>query len=335
MTTQIAYSNEFLKHNNTTHPENAERLIVMINEIKKASFYNELDFIKPSLLKEDILFDVHSREMIQRVKDYSLDGNSWLDPDTYVCKSDYEIARLAAGSLLKLSKNVIDKKADNAFAIIRPPGHHATKNRSMGFCLFNNIAIAASEISKLGKRILIFDLDVHHGNGTQDIFYDRKDIMYQSFHLHPHFPGTGYINEIGEGEGKGSTINAPLRYSNGNTAVSDLLDKIFLPIAKQFKPDIILVSSGFDSHHTDLYGGLRLTANFFGEIIARLQSIQPAIVCTLEGGYNLDWIGKCLLSQISQLINNPIHIEDNTKENNTASKVIEKIKNEIQSYWDL
>ena len=335
MTTQIVYSNEFLNHNNETHPENARRLNVMLDELKKTSFYDDLDIIKPTLLSEEILYDVHTEEMINRVKNESQFGNNWLDPDTYVCKNDYNIARLAAGGVVKLANNVLENKAENAFALIRPPGHHATINRSMGFCLFNNIAIAANEITKKGKRVLIFDLDVHHGNGTQDIFYNRQDVMYQSFHLFPHYPGTGNIYEIGEEIGKGYNINAPLSYSNGNEAISKLIDNIFIPVSKQFKPDIILISSGFDSHHADLLGGLRLTADFFGEIINKFQKIQQKIVCSLEGGYNLNWIGKCFVSQIGQLSNNPVNFNDNVKENVTVKTVIKEIKKEINNYWKL
>jgi acetoin utilization deacetylase AcuC-like enzyme len=307
----------------------------MMNEIKKAPFYNKLDFVKPELLPEETLYSVHSKDMIQHIKNMSDFGDAWIDPDTYVCKSDYDTARLAAGGLLQVSKNVIDGSADNAFALIRPPGHHATPSRSMGFCLFNNAAIAANEITKQGKRVLIFDHDVHHGNGTQDIFYDRKDIMYQSIHLFPHYPGTGSIDEIGRDTGQGYTINAPLSYGNGDEAVSRLLKEVFLPIAQQFKPNIIIISSGYDSHHADILGGLRFSSNFFGKMISRFQKIQPKIVCTLEGGYNLQWIGKCLISQIGQLVSHPIKLDDSATENPNVEPVIEKIKSELGTYWKL
>jgi len=334
MTTQILYSPEFSKHDNISHPENAQRLLVMMDEIKKSPFYDKLEFVKPRILSEEKLYSIHSNEMIQKIKDISSNGDSWVDMDTYVCESDYEIARLAAGGLLQICKNVLDGKADNAFALIRPPGHHATKNRSMGFCLFNNAAIAANEISKKGKNVLIFDCDVHHGNGTQDIFYDKKNVMYQSFHLSPHYPGTGDVEEIGIGEGEAYTINAPLSHGNGDKAVTQLMDEVFLPIADQFKPDIIIVSTGFDSHHLDILGGLTLTSNFFGEIIARLQKIQPRIVCTLEGGYNLEWIGKCLLSQLGQMTSHTITFDDSVDDyTNTAESVINEIKREISKYW--
>lgn len=335
MTTQIVYSKEFSKHDNVGHPENAERLNVMMNEIKRVSFYDRLEFVKPELLPEEMLYSVHSDEMIQQVKDISSQGNAWIDMDTYICRSDYETARLAAGGVVQVCKNVLDGRADNAFSLVRPPGHHATKHRSMGFCLFNNAALAANEISKEGKKVLIFDHDVHHGNGTQDIFYDRKDVIYQSIHLYPHYPGTGSISEIGTGTGEGYTINAPLSHGNGDDAVSQLLDEVFLPIAKQFSPDIIIISSGFDSHHLDQLGGLKLTSNFFGEVIAKFRQIQPKIVLTLEGGYNLNWIGKCLLSQLGQLVSHPIIFDDLVEEDVNVKPVIDKIKNEIEKYWKL
>ena len=241
MTTQVVYSEEFSKHNNMSHPENASRLHVMMEEIKNAPFYNELKFIKPEILPEKTLFDIHSERMIEKVRDLSSMGESWINMDTYVCKSDYETARLAAGGLVKACDNVISGKADNAFAMIRPPGHHATKDKSMGFCLFNNAALAANELSKKGKKTLIYDFDVHHGNGTQDIFYDRNDVLYQSTHLYPHYPGTGNFDEIGIGEGQGYTINAPITHGNGNRAVSQILDEVFLPVAKQFNPDLIIL----------------------------------------------------------------------------------------------
>ncbi len=335
MSTQIVFSEEFSKHNNKGHPENAERLNVMIKDIKKAPFYNEIEFIQPEILPENLLHEVHSERMIKQIKEMSTEYESWVDMDTYVCKSDFETARLAAGGLLNASTNVIKGKVDNAFALVRPPGHHATKNRSMGFCLFNNAAIAANELTKQGKKILIFDFDVHHGNGTQDIFYDRNDVMYQSFHLSPHYPGTGDINEIGFGKGEGFTVNIPVSYGNGDNAISKTLEEVFLPIAKQFKPDLIIFSSGYDSHHLDPLGGLRLTSHFYGEIISKFQKIQPKIVCTLEGGYNLSWIGKCLVSQLGQMIGKEVDFKDKTTEEENVNYVINEIKNEMKRFWKI
>jgi len=335
MNTQIVYSDKFRSHDNIAHPENSKRLDAMINELKKTSFYEKIEIIKPSILNEELLYDVHTKSMVEQVKYESIKENSWLDPDTYVCKNDFNIARLAAGGLVDLTINVLNNKAKNGFALIRPPGHHATKNRSMGFCLFNNIAIAANIALKKCKRVLIFDLDVHHGNGTQDIFYHKKNVLYQSFHLSPHYPGTGETNEIGIDEGIGYNVNTPLRHGNGDRAVNQLLDEVFLPISKQFKPDIIMVSCGYDSHHADVLGGLNLSVDMFGKMISKLQKIQQKIVCTLEGGYNLDWIGKCLISQIGQLIFEPLEIEKYADEEKDIKNVLKRIKNEMNVYWKI
>jgi acetoin utilization deacetylase AcuC-like enzyme len=335
MTTQIVFSDEFNKHDTADHPENADRLYVMLDAMEQTPFYKNLQFIEPEMISEKLLHEVHSTEMIERIKEISEHGDSWIDLDTYVCKSDYETARLAAGGVAQLCRNVIKGAAQNAYALVRPPGHHASAERSMGFCLFNNAGIAAHELSKKGNRVLIFDHDVHHGNGTQSIFYSRKDVMYQSFHLSPHYPGTGDVCEIGEGDGKGYTINAPLNFGHGDGAVSQLFDEIFLPITRQYKPDLIIISAGYDSHHTDQLGGLKLSANFFGEMIKRFQDIQPRIVCTLEGGYNLQWIGKCFLSQLGQMMSHPLRFDDNIKGNDDVTVIITSMKKELGNYWEL
>ena len=335
MVTQIVYSDEFNKHDNKGHPENAQRTMAMLEELKSAPFYQDLEFIKPEILSDQLLHEVHSNRMIEKIKEISYAGDSWIDLDTYVCLNDYDTARLAAGGLLVACKNIIDKKADNAFALVRPPGHHATRDRSMGFCLFNNAAISAYDLAKKGKKVLIFDFDIHHGNGTQDIFYDRSDVLYESLHLSPHYPGTGSINEIGVGEGLGYTINTPLYYGNGDGAATKLLDQIFIPIAKQFKPDIIIMSCGYDSHHLDPLGGLKFTCNLYSDIIEKFQKVQPKIACTLEGGYNLDWIGKCFVCQLGQMAGKKIKYKDETNEEENVKELIPMIKNNLKKYWKI
>ena len=335
MSTQIIYTPDFNKHNNPGHPENARRLNIMLDDLKKTPFYDEIELIKPEMISEKTLIEIHSERMVEQVKDISRNSNSWIDLDTYVCKGDFEIASLSAGATLQACKNVISGKADNAYAMVRPPGHHATNERSMGFCLFNNAAIAANEIAKMGKKVLIMDFDVHHGNGTQNIHYNKCDIMYQSLHLSPHFPGTGDISEIGEGPGEGYNINSPLSYGNGNKAVTEIIDEVFIPVAKQFKPDLILFSSGYDSHHSDRLGGLTFTANFYGEIIKKYKKVQTKIACTLEGGYNPHWIGKCLVSQLAQMTNNEINFRDEIKEKNNIKKLLKELKDEVGTYWKI
>ena len=335
MKTEIVHSSQFDNHDNPGHPENSSRTRIMMKSLQNAPFYDDLTFIKPVLIPEELLYRIHSQRMIQQIQEISETMNAWLDLDTYVCKNDFDTARLAAGGCIRLSLDVIEGKADNGFALIRPPGHHATSATSMGFCLFNNAALTAHVLVQKGYRVFIFDPDVHHGNGTQDIFYPSDKVLYQSFHLSPHFPGTGDTDELGRGKGKGYTINAPLSHGNGEEAVTALMDQIFLPIAEEFNPDFIIISSGFDAHHTDRLGGLAITANFFGTLIRRVQEIQPKIICTLEGGYSLDWIGKCLNSQIGVLCNHPVSYEDSITERNTVKPIIKKLRSLLKPYWAL
>jgi len=336
MTTRIVYSKKFNQHNNLRHPENNSRTTIMMKELKKAPFYEQLEVTEPEhLLPEKKLYEIHSERMINEVKKRSKKDESWIDLDTYVSKNDFETARLAAAGVLNACKDVLKGKIENAFCMVRPPGHHATPERSMGFCLFNNAAIAANEITKKGKKVLIVDPDVHHGNGTQDIFYNRKDVLYQSIHLSPHFPGTGDISDIGKDKGEGYNINAPLSYSYGNDAANQLLDEIFLPLAEQFKPDLLIMSTGFDSHHSDPLGGLRYTADFYGKIIKKYQDIQPKIVCTIEGGYNPNWMGKCLISQIAQMTHEKIKIKDKISSKKDIDDLKTEIKRNIRDFWNL
>jgi len=335
MRTEIVYSDVFRKHDTISHPENAERTLVMMNALKQAAFYEDLIMVDPPVLPEEMLYHIHNQRMIFDIKQISETKTSWVDLDTYVCKDDFDTARRAAGGTLVLAKHVLDGNADNGFAIVRPPGHHATVTRSMGFCLFNNAAIAAQILAKQGKKVLVFDPDVHHGNGTQDVFYHRKDVLYQSLHLSPHFPGTGPSSDIGIDAGRGFTMNAPLQYGNGVNVATRVLKELFLPTALQFHPDIIIVSTGFDSHHADPLGGLRYTADFFGKMIAYYQEIQPKIICTLEGGYNLQWIDRCFLSQLGQLTGHPQTFLDDVQENLESTRVIQTLQHYLQPYWNL
>jgi len=322
---------DFLIHTNPSHPENAQRLIAIQNFLQETYFFDDLSVIDPLPVKEIDLEKIHSLAMINHVKN----ADGWIDADTYVLPQSYDIACLAAGGVVEACRCVAEGKVDNAFAIVRPPGHHATSSRSMGFCLFNNIALAADRLTRKGFRVLVFDHDLHHGNGTCSIFYDRSDILYESFHLFPYYPGTGTVGEIGHGQGEGFTVNAPLPYGTGNQGVRKILDDIMLPIAEQFHPDIILFSSGFDSHHADPLGGLSLTINFFGEMVKFFRKIQDKIVCSLEGGYDLDSLKKSVAVQIGELNNTPLQIRDNTRETGNVIPVINQLKDTLQPYWAL
>jgi len=332
--TLIAYSERFLEHDNFSHPENSERLISIMKVLRKSKVFERLKMIEFQPLEEKDILEIHSEKMVEEIKSLSKEGG-WVDVDTYVCIGSYDIARLAAGGVATLASKVISGDDETGFALVRPPGHHATRNRAMGFCLLNNVALAAHLISKRNKRVLIFDHDVHHGNGTQDIFYERSDVMYQSFHLSPHYPGTGDLDEIGKGEGEGYTINLPLPRGAGERTILEAMDEIFIPIAEQFKPDLIIVSAGFDSHYQDMLGGLRLSAGSFYKIIRKLRSVQPRIICSLEGGYNLEKLGMLVLSEILAMLGEEFDYEERVEETIYAKDRIEELKKILSTYWDL
>lgn len=328
--TFVVYSDEFALHDSPGHPERAERIVFAMEFLRGMPFFDDLHIMLPAMIDEGHILRVHSKEMVERVRNTV----GWLDPDTYVTGDSYRIAKLAAGGLVKACNEVLRGNEDNGFAIVRPPGHHATKNRSMGFCLFNNAAIAADSIARQGKKVLIFDHDVHHGNGTCSIFYDRNDVLYQSIHLSPHYPGTGMVDEMGSGGGKGFTVNAPLSRGVGDDGVEKLLEEVMLPVAEQFSPDFIIISAGFDSHHSDELGGLSLTLDFYGKMVKKFSSVQSKIVCTLEGGYMLDVLGKGIAGEIGMLNNTPVHFDDYSG-GRDADDVVKKLKEELGGYWRL
>lgn len=181
MSTEIIYSKTFNHHDNSAHPENAKRTDVMMDALLNSDLINHVEIVEPEILPEERLFSVHDEDMVFQIKKMSKLEESWVDPDTYVNYNDFDTARLAAGGIVQLCQDASSGRVDNGFALVRPPGHHATKHKSMGFCLFNNIALAAKDLTEKGKRVLIFDLDVHHGNGTQDIFYDNDKVLYHRF----------------------------------------------------------------------------------------------------------------------------------------------------------
>ena len=326
--TLIIYSDKYLLHDNPSHPENASRLIAIMELLKKMPFYGKLKFVEPFEMGEEEIAEVHSQKMIEESRRIG-----WLDMDTYTNEYSHQVAKLAAGGVMRACEEAM-KNNDNAFAIVRPPGHHATSKRSMGFCIFNNVAIAAHHFAKKSKKVLIFDHDVHHGNGTQEIFYERNDVMYQSVHLHPHYPGTGMIEEVGKGEGEGYTVNLPISHEAGSECIMEAMEKVFIPIAKEFSPDLIIISAGFDSHHADPLGGMNLSLDIYAKIIDEFSKVQKRIVCSLEGGYHLTYLARGVATEIGQMCGMPSLFEDYA-EGIKCSDRIEKLKREMKKYWNI
>ena len=264
------YDDIYLKHDTGDyHPESPTRLLAINKKLKKADWYHDLLFIKARPINFDELLLVHEKRYIDLVKRECQIGYLNLSTgDTTISNKSYDVSRQAAGGVLKVVDAVMSGKTERGFCAVRPPGHHASQSRGMGFCLFNNIAIAARYLQTLYRlmRILIADWDVHLCNGTQDIFYDDETVFFMSSHQSPWYPGTGNIQETGEGKGKGFTMNRPFSAGAGNEEIISAFQNDLLPAARKFKPDFTLISAGFDSRFGDPLGGLTIDDDGFRQL---------------------------------------------------------------------
>ncbi len=243
---------------------------------------------------------VHSDSMIKRVKTLAGLGGGHLDADTPMGSASYEAALLAAGAVISATEQLADTPANigsarhhrGAYCLVRPPGHHATPHASMGFCLFNSIAVAAASLAEAGQRVAIVDIDAHHGNGTQDIFYDRDDVFYASIHEYPLYPGTGSLTEVGSGAGEGFTINIPLPARATGDVARLAIYEVLEPALEKFAPDWMLISVGYDGHHSDPLTNLSYSAFDYGDMVSSLMTLAPRTVAVLEGGYDLEAVAR-------------------------------------------
>ncbi len=299
---KIIYTDLFLKHNKDGHPENKYRLISITNYLKKKNLFKNV--LHPDKADENILKLAHTEELIERVRRFSMYEMN-LDLDTYTNKHSFEVSLYAVGALINAVNNIKENRF--IFCLVRPPGHHATRDQSMGFCLFNNIAIGAKYARNKGfKRIAILDIDVHHGNGTQDILYE-DDILFISIHSSRLYPGTGFIDEIGRNEGEGYNVNIPLPPGTDDRNYIYVFENIVENILKQFKPDLILVSAGYDTHYKDPLGNFLLTNYSYYKIFRFLSNYK--VIVSLEGGYNLEAISLAVYTSIKALLNEDVEFE--------------------------
>jgi acetoin utilization deacetylase AcuC-like enzyme len=339
--TAIVTDRRYLKHfAGRTHPERPERVRVMI-EMAESLDRAGLEFCPPREATLEEIALCHDREYIALVEKTSHVDRYDFDADTHTSRDTYGAALLAAGGALTAVEAVFEGGADNAFAIVRPPGHHALPNRAMGFCFFNNVAIAASWLLKKGlTRVMVVDWDLHHGNGTQDIFYKSKNLLYVSTHQYPHYPGTGSLYDMGAGEGIGYTVNAPMPAGFGDPEYLRVFDELILPIGRAFKPEFILVSAGFDCHFRDPLGAMEVTETGFEQMARRVRRLaaetcEGKVVAVLEGGYDLEALansGRAVLEEFGREADEPFQ---NPPGGARVMPIIERALQSVGKYWGL
>lgn len=302
----LVFDTVYLLHDTGWHVESPDRLSRTLAVLEEGGILGKLERIAPRTATMDELNLVHPRDYVEGVERFCKLGGGYLDPDTVASPQSFEVALFAAGGAIAGVDAVQAGRVSRAFALVRPPGHHALPGRAMGFCLFNNVAVAARSAAKSYgyKRILIVDWDYHHGNGTEAVFYEDPEVLYFSTHSAMGYPGTGWPQRVGDGRGKGFNINVPLPKETGDADMRFVFQEILVPVAEEYRPDLVLVSAGQDGYRGDPIAGMRLTAAGYGimaEIVGRIADRYAGgrLAGVLEGGYDHEGLG----ASISAILN--------------------------------
>lgn len=325
----VVFHTNYLDHRQWQgHPESPYRLVSAIDKMMKWGIWGDVVVPEPAT-REDLLL-VHDEGLVDRVEGSE---NRYLDPDTYVHRETYDIALLAAGGTVEAARRCLDGVP--ILAMVRPPGHHAGRDFSGGFCYFNNGGVA---IEKLGKRTAIVDLDVHHGNGTQSIYYDSDEVLYISTHQYGTYPGTGKEGECGAGAGEGYTVNLPFSGGTGDSSFLYAFERVIEPILRLFEPELLLIDLGVDAHYKDPLASLALSSPGYLELCRRLLQIpSQGSFFLLEGGYHLDSTGEVIAGLAASLMGETVELRYNDSPDTgvCSRETVDRVADLQRAYWDL
>jgi acetoin utilization deacetylase AcuC-like enzyme len=304
----FVYDDIVLEHEMGTHPENGSRMTSTMALLPESGLLDKLTRIPMRAATRDELALVHDPRYVGAVERAAHDGGGWADPDTLITPRSYDVAAQVVGGTLNALDAVVTGDVRSAYCLVRPPGHHATPVQAMGFCLFNHVAVAAAQArAKYGlERVAIIDFDVHHGNGTQDAFYGDAGVLYVSTHEYPFYPGTGAAEETGEADGRGFTVNVPMPHGSGDAEHARAFEEIVAPAVRRFRPELVLVSAGFDAHFADDIALQQVSVDGYGRLVSIVRGLADELcdgrlLMAQEGGYHLVALPWCVRRSIELL----------------------------------